>query len=169
MAWWSLWQLFSKSYPIKYKKITTSPDRHWLFISIVDSWTVTCSLKCEPRHSLLFRVYIKETIHRIDEPFDEFNMRKYITSSIQMYLWYWYGSHGMKCCTPDMHFLFERRATDVITISLTKSQTGITPVHLRWRYHRLLLGHSWWRHQMESFSTLLALCARNCPVTGEFP
>ena len=27
----------------------------------------------------------------------------------------------------------------------------------------------WWRHQMEAFSALLALCARNSPVTGEFP
>ena len=27
---------------------------------------------------------------------------------------------------------------------------------------------SWCRHQMESFSTLLALCAGNSPVTGEF-
>ena len=28
---------------------------------------------------------------------------------------------------------------------------------------------SWWRHQMEPFSSLLALCAGNSPVTGEFP
>ena len=27
----------------------------------------------------------------------------------------------------------------------------------------------WWRHQMETFSALLALCAGNSPVTGEFP
>ena len=26
-----------------------------------------------------------------------------------------------------------------------------------------------WRHQMETFSMLLALCAGNSPVTGEFP
>ena len=26
----------------------------------------------------------------------------------------------------------------------------------------------WWRHQMETFSALLALCAGNSPVTGEF-
>ena len=25
---------------------------------------------------------------------------------------------------------------------------------------------SWWRHQMETFPTLLALCAGNSPVTG---
>ena len=28
---------------------------------------------------------------------------------------------------------------------------------------------SWWCHQMETFSALLALCAGNSPVTGEFP
>ena len=28
---------------------------------------------------------------------------------------------------------------------------------------------SWWRHQMETFSALLAICAGNSPVTGEFP
>ena len=28
---------------------------------------------------------------------------------------------------------------------------------------------TWWRHQMETFSVLLVLCAGNSPVTGEFP
>ena len=28
---------------------------------------------------------------------------------------------------------------------------------------------SWWRHQMETFSALLAFCAGNSPVTGELP
>ena len=28
---------------------------------------------------------------------------------------------------------------------------------------------AWWRHQMETFFALLALCAGNLPVTGEFP
>ena len=28
---------------------------------------------------------------------------------------------------------------------------------------------SWWRHQMETFSALLAICAEKSPVTGEFP
>ena len=29
--------------------------------------------------------------------------------------------------------------------------------------------HDWWRHQMEIFSALLALCAGNLPVTNKFP
>ena len=28
---------------------------------------------------------------------------------------------------------------------------------------------AWWRHQMEAFSALLAICAGNSPVTDEFP
>ena len=28
---------------------------------------------------------------------------------------------------------------------------------------------AWWRHQMETFSPLLAICAGNSPVPGEFP
>ena len=30
-------------------------------------------------------------------------------------------------------------------------------------------GFSWWRHQMETSSALLAICAGNSQVTGEFP
>ena len=28
---------------------------------------------------------------------------------------------------------------------------------------------AWWRHQMETFSALLAICAGNSPATSEFP
>ena len=31
------------------------------------------------------------------------------------------------------------------------------------------ISHSWWRHQMEAVSALLAICAGNSPVSGEFP
>ena len=49
---------------------------------------------------------------------------------------------------------------------------------LSWRYRDLnqqerVMDHnsnrSWWRHQMETFSALLAICVGNSPVTGEFP
>ena len=29
--------------------------------------------------------------------------------------------------------------------------------------------YTWWRHQMEIFSALLAICAGNSPASGEFP
>ena len=40
---------------------------------------------------------------------------------------------------------------------------------LRIQQKRNLFPHPWWRHQMETFSALLALCERNLPVTGGFP
>ena len=36
--------------------------------------------------------------------------------------------------------------------------------------HKYIITHKhWWRHQMETFSALLALCAGKSPVTGKFP
>ena len=35
--------------------------------------------------------------------------------------------------------------------------------------HCQLYPSSWWRHQMETFFALLAICAGNSPVTSEFP
>ena len=40
--------------------------------------------------------------------------------------------------------------------------------HAKGRGVRTLLEISWWRHEMEKFSALLAICAGNSPVTGEF-
>ena len=44
-----------------------------------------------------------------------------------------------------------------------KSQQSGWRAHISW--HVL----PWWRHQMETFSALLAICAGNSPVPGEFP
>ena len=46
---------------------------------------------------------------------------------------------------------------------------------VRWCIYALVIADSgngsssWWRHQMEAFSALLAICAGNSPVPGEFP
>ena len=41
---------------------------------------------------------------------------------------------------------------------------------LKRRYcHKIQYSLSWWRHQMETFSAALAICAGNSPVPGEFP
>ena len=37
------------------------------------------------------------------------------------------------------------------------------------RSHKSWTGFTWWRHQMETFSALLAICVGNSLVTGEFP
>ena len=40
---------------------------------------------------------------------------------------------------------------------------------MHWESQMDELDEPWWRHQMETFSALLAICAGNSPVTGEFP
>ena len=37
------------------------------------------------------------------------------------------------------------------------------------QWQSIKLPVAWWCHQMETFSALLAICAGNSPVTGEFP
>ena len=66
-----------------------------------------------------------------------------------------------------------------MSISLQYSTSFYNKTKFRWRfltgdtdpcllasYHKQ---HTWWRHQMDTFSALLALCVGNSPVTGEFP
>ena len=43
---------------------------------------------------------------------------------------------------------------NVIIVYSTRKQFHLTP---------------WWRHQMETFFALLAICAENSSVTGEVP
>ena len=37
------------------------------------------------------------------------------------------------------------------------------------KYEDTHINIAWWRHQIETFSALLAICAGNSPVPGEFP
>ena len=39
----------------------------------------------------------------------------------------------------------------------------------QWSLSLSLIQITWWRHQMETFSALMAICAGNSPVPGEFP
>ena len=75
------------------------------------------------------------------------------------------------------HFLSNERKSRVLKYSKIlgrqtertprrKVKTGIFYQQIYRLCHYIL---PWWRHQMETFSTLLAFCAGNSPVTGEFP
>ena len=46
---------------------------------------------------------------------------------------------------------------------------GQSDIKNRFSEARMIHRISWWRHQMETFSALLAICAGNSPVHGEFP
>ena len=46
----------------------------------------------------------------------------------------------------------------------------LAPENQSYYHHQIAsINYSWWRHQMEIFSALLAICAGNSPVSGEFP
>ena len=51
-------------------------------------------------------------------------------------------------------------------ILLCNTQVVFSPSPYVWPLTAML---AWWRHQMETFSALLALSEGNSPVTGEFP
>ena len=53
--------------------------------------------------------------------------------------------------------------------SIASTQYWMDPSRYRQMHDRADTLTAWWRHQMETFSALLALCAGNWPVTGEIP
>ena len=57
-----------------------------------------------------------------------------------------------------------RRFTDIRLCTFCRKSA-----RLKWINGCVCYQRSWWRHQMETFSALLAICAGNSPVTGEFP
>ena len=53
--------------------------------------------------------------------------------------------------------------------SISSRPQWVKPPH-ELDHHSIVIKFSpWWRHQMEACSALLAICAGNSPVTGEFP
>ena len=60
------------------------------------------------------------------------------------------------------HLETKLRDTYILSSNLLKGQRFL----FRCNYCKGII--AWWRHQMEKFSALLAICAGNSPVTGEF-
>ena len=58
---------------------------------------------------------------------------------------------------------------DPLEQTWVKFQTKHVSFHPAWICSSELCYSPWWRHQMETFSALLAICAGNSPVPGEFP
>ena len=87
------------------------------------------------------------------------------------------------CFIPKMFFFFYNAKNPKITSTYTTMSTPLSLTVLRGGWNGYV-GHihtrpackiffiiyfTWWRHQMETFSALLAICAGNSPVPGEFP
>ena len=61
---------------------------------------------------------------------------------------------------PTSHSIWENGHWDLTRFDGMQSLTHLFPV--------ITYFDTWWRHQMETFSALLAICAGNSPVPGEF-
>ena len=72
-----------------------------------------------------------------------------------------------------VHLRYSR--IEIIPFTMTHTYCGTLKAgkngmsKIRWHLEENQAYISWWRHQMETFSVFLAFCARNSPVTGEFP
>ena len=77
--------------------------------------------------------------------------------------WRIYEARGLNeliCCQIVIYWLLNKSNRELLGIYKNSCLAPVTS---------FAAGMSWWRHQMETFSALLALCAGNSPVTGEFP
>ena len=78
----------------------------------------------------------------------------------------WQGYHYKK------KILGDRGVTLTSTIYVCLEGAGCWHSHIFMGVEALTSGVftiPWWRNQIEAFSALLAICAGNWPVTGEFP
>ena len=58
--------------------------------------------------------------------------------------------------------------TEIWQIEISLCKVGLVVINpCTVRNH--ILQYLWWRHQIETFSTWLAICAGNSPVPGDFP
>ena len=71
------------------------------------------------------------------------------------------NTHTQQYPLIELTLFFAGAVTEEIT--KPKTQPKLYP------YLEPSLNHTWWRHQMEAFFALLALCAGNSPVPGQFP
>ena len=73
--------------------------------------------------------------------------------------------------SPSMALRFDmtRYESSLSHQTVTHKNTIVRSVHKGSICGLLNRQYTWWRHQMETFSALLALCAGNSQVTGEFP
>ena len=79
--------------------------------------------------------------------------RKQLTCTFQ---WWWYSKW-----LPILHQIVMMIIVHSTKIPSLRQAIMLNP--------RRKLFEAWWRHQMETFSALLALCVGNSPVSGEFP
>ena len=91
-----------------------------------------------------------------------------IYSTFQRWIRFYYmpqQRHSLVCCLHILLTHIESLIWQGVTLETTERCSGdFHSVSWFWLYST-----SWWHHQTETFFVLLALCAGNSPVNGEFP
>ena len=64
------------------------------------------------------------------------------------------------------HMAYVKLRSDLIVFFLSENNKDFFKRFGLWAHKTF---KKWWRHQIETFSPLLTICAGNSPVTGEFP
>ena len=87
-----------------------------------------------------------------------------------VYLWWWgkRSQHSRRMHTRNLTYI-ARGPRKKVKYAQVYLQYIVYNTHKLLLHHVLSKWYPWWRHQMETFSALLALCAGNSPVPGEFP
>ena len=80
----------------------------------------------------------------------------------ELWCFLWYGPYWVNRLTKDVHSYCN---ADIFILALWEFTT---PDDCQTHFIQFIT-FSWWRHQMKTFSALLAICAGNPPVPGEFP
>ena len=81
-------------------------------------------------------------------------------------------NHSLSCLYFELYNTYHQlcilHALLKVTSVAFNNQTP-APETLIWLHREIDYTYIWWRHQIKTFSALLALCAGNSPATGEFP
>ena len=91
----------------------------------------------------------------------------------------WVGEYPYGCSGTKNSYIINEQPTGIQTkvLFFTVTTCNVKTLQIIAKYCPGYISHmqlvilciSWWRHQMETFSALLAFCAENSLVTGEFP
>ena len=115
--------------------------------------------------NVLQSLMTSEIVHELDAVFETLP-----ANSWGVFLW---NNHKALLVCFDWIFVLLNRPIFRLFSNVRAYIKSIIPYIMKFHsdYYIVYAGwtHSWWRHEMATFSLWLALCARNSPVTGEFP
>ena len=136
-----------------------SPEKHHQ-CQLLANWSIRT--KFDPNHEVFYQVSVCDNVVRLQITIQFSGLREFNTDTCICC-----GSYHRKQSCYCLHntwyiYIFQvPRRKQLIYVKLWCHVTLFNKAGV-WKI-------PWWRHQMEIFSALLAICAGNSPITGEFP